>query len=110
MSDEPELQRELQTLSQRLEIRHSIASFAWAFGFGCAAFMGIGVALKLFHDSVRVPTLAYLLMALGLGFAVASVWRLVRGRALHGAELRDFERFKSVCHLLGLDRPQLPSA
>ncbi|MBS2027071.1 MAG: hypothetical protein JST54_04125 [Deltaproteobacteria bacterium] len=110
MSSEAELQTELQSLSKRLEDRLSIVHFAWAFGLACAAFMGVGVGIKLFHDSIRTPKLAFVLLAVGMGCAIVAAIRLTRGFKLFAAEGRDYQRFMTVRSELGLDRPQLPSA
>ena len=110
MAPEAELSTELQHLSKRLEDRLSIVHFAWAFGFSCAAFMGVGVSIKLFHDSLRTPHIAWALLVIGLGFAGGGIDRLVRGLRLYFTELRDYRRFMDVRQQLGLDRPQLPSA
>jgi len=110
MSSEVELQSELQSLSKRLEDRLSIVHFAWSFGLGCVAFMGVGVGIKLFVDSIRTPTLAFVLLLIGMACAVMAAVRLTRGLKLFAAEGRDFQRFLTVRSELGLDRPQLPSA
>jgi hypothetical protein len=110
MSTEIELQTELQSLSKRLEDRLSVVQFAWAFGLGCVAFMGLGVGAKLFHDSIRTPKFAFVLLAIGGVCAVVALVRLVSGVKHHGDELRDFARFNAVRQQLGLEKPQLPQA
>jgi hypothetical protein len=110
MTQETALQTEFASLAERLEDRASVVLFAWSFGLGCAAFMGVGVAIKLFHDSLRTPKLAFLLLAVGLGCAVLAAVRLARGLRLYGTELADYRRFLAVRAQLGLDKPQLPQA
>ena len=110
MSQESQLHGELETLSQRLEDRRSVVLFAWAFGLSCVAFMGIGVAIKLFHDSIRTPIVAFVLLAIGLGCAIAAAVRLVRGLRLYDVELRDYRRLLDLRAQLGLEKPQLPNA
>lgn len=105
-----ELETELQALSSKLEDRTSMVHFAWAFGLACAAFMSTGVGIKLFHDSVRTPKIAIVLVAFGLGCTFVGLRRLLKGLTLYRTELTDFARFKAVRQQLGLDRPQLPSA
>lgn len=105
-----ELETELETLSKRLEDRLSVMHFAWAFGLSCGAFMATGVGIKLFHDSLRTPKLAYALVALGLGLTGFALQRLIRGVGLYRTELADFHRFQAVRSQLGLDQPQLPQA
>jgi len=110
MSEDVQLHTEFESLATRLEDRRSVVLFAWSFGLGCAAFMGLGVGAKLFHDSVRVPKLAFVLLAVGLGCAAVALARLVRGLRLYGSELRDYHRFLAVRAQLGLEKPQFPEA
>jgi hypothetical protein len=99
---------EHDVLAQRLEDRGSIVHFAWVFGLSCAAIMGTGVGLKLLHDSIRTPKIAFGLVAVGLTCLVIAIVRLVRGLGLYRAELRDYARFLALRAELGLDSPSLP--
>jgi hypothetical protein len=110
MGSESELANELEAVAKRIEDRTSMVNFAWAFGLSCVAFMGVGVAIKLFYDSIRTPKVAYALAIIGTACAAVAMARLLRGLKLYRAELADFQRFQALRTQLGLDQPQLPPA
>lgn len=100
--------QELALLAERLEDRASIVHFAWTFGLSCAAVMGTGVGLKLLHDSIRAPKVAYALLAVGVGALAVALYKLGRGLSLYRSELRDYARFTALREEQGLDGHVLP--
>jgi hypothetical protein len=99
---------ELEVLALRLEDRGSIVHFAWVFGLTCAAIMGTGVGLKLLHDSIRTPKIAFALLVVGLCCLLIAIVRLAQGMSLYRTELRDYARFVALRAELNLDSPVIP--
>ena len=100
--------QEFAALATRLEDRASVVDLAWSFGLGCVAFVATGVGIKLLRDSIRTPTLAYVLLGLGTALIGGALFRLVRGLGRRAAELRDLQRFLELRHAVHLDAPRFP--
>jgi hypothetical protein len=101
---------EMEKLSLQLEDRSSVVMFVWAFALSCVAFVSGGLSIKLFHDSTRVPKIAFGLGVIAVTCTLLAFIRLVRGFRLHSLEVADFERLQALRRQFGLDQPQLPSA
>ncbi len=100
-----ELRSELERLQESLATRQSVLHFAHTGVSFVIALILAGAAAKLFWDSVRLPTLAFIVTAACLGLVVYGLVHYRRGRRVLAEELKRYGDMLELRRRLNLDNP-----